>query len=257
VAGLGEPVPRAGPTPPDVAVNLHGRGPQSHRRLAALGARRVVAFRCPEAGVTEGPTWHPDEHEVDRWCRLVSAAGGPCDRDDLRLDLPGLPEDLVLVHPGAAAPSRRWPAGRWAAVVRALAGQGHRVAVTGVPAEADLCAGVAAASARAENWCGRLGLRELAGRVASARLLVCGDTGVAHLATACGTPSVLLFGPTDPALWGPALDPERHQVIWHSLASDRPGDPHGLEVDVRLTRARVDEVLDAAWRLLERRPATA
>ncbi len=49
-----------------------------------------------------------------------------------------------------------------------------------------------------EDWCGRLGLGGLAGRVASARLLVCGDTGVAHLATACGTPSVLLFGPTDP-----------------------------------------------------------
>jgi len=257
VVGLGRPVPRAGPTAPDVAVNLHGRGPQSHQRLAALGARRMVAFACPEAGVTAGPAWHADEHEVDRWCRLVSAAGGPCDREDLRLDLPGSPEDLVLVHPGAAAPSRRWPAGRWAAVVRALAGQGHRVAVTGVPAEADLCARVAAASGRVENWCGRLGLGDLAGRVASARLLVCGDTGVAHLATACGTPSVLLFGPTDPAHWGPALDPEQHQVIWHPLESDPPGDPHGSEVDVRLARTGVEEVLDAAWRLLERRPATA
>lgn len=257
VSGLDEPVPRAGPAAPDVAVNLHGRGPQSHHRLAALGARRVVAFRCPEAGVTAGPAWRTDEHEVDRWCRLVSAAGGPCGREDLRLDLPGSPEDLVLVHPGAAAPSRRWPPGRWAAVVRALADQGHRVAVTGVPAEADLCAAVAAASGRAENWCGRYGLGELAGRVASARLLLCGDTGVAHLATACGTPSVLLFGPTDPAHWGPTLDPERHQVIWHPRGGDPPGDAHGVEVDVRLVRTRVEEVLDAARRLLERRPATA
>ena len=173
-----------------------------------LAPRRVVAFAvCRGRASARARPGTRDEHEVDRWCRLVSAAGGPCDREDLRLELPGSPEDLVLVHPGAAAPSRRWPAGRWAAVVRALADRGHRVVVTGVPAERGLCAGVAGAYARAEDWCGRLDLCGLAERVASARLLLCGDTGVAHLATAVGTPSVLLFGPTDPARWGPALDP--------------------------------------------------
>ena len=103
---------------------------------------------------------------------------------------------MVVVHPGAASGSRRWPVGRWQAVVRALVGRGHRVVVTGVPAERDLCALVAGATPGAEDWCGRLDLRGLAERVASARLLLCGDTGVAHVATAVGTPSVLLFGPT-------------------------------------------------------------
>lgn len=257
VSGLDRAIPADGRPRPDVAVNLHGRGPQSHRLLQALAPHRLVGFACPDAGFVEGPVWRQDEHEVDRWCRLVSRAGGPCGREDLRLDVhPPLhgssagPADLVLVHPGAAGASRRWPVERWAAVVRALTDAGHPVAVTGVPAERDLCARVAGGSPAAQDWCGRLGLPALAGAVASARLLLCGDTGVAHLATACGTPSVLLFGPTDPAHWGPALDPQLHQVIWHSRPGDPAGDPHGVDVDVRLARAGVEEVLRAAVRLL-------
>jgi ADP-heptose:LPS heptosyltransferase len=49
--------------------------------------------------------------------------------------------------------------------------------------------------------------------------LACGDTGVAHLATALGKPSVVLFGPTPPALWGPP-SAGRHTVLWKGRASD-------------------------------------
>ena len=45
--------------------------------------------------------------------------------------------------------------------------------------------------------------------------MVSGDTGIAHLATAYRTPSVLLFGPTPPAWWGPLVDLDRHRVLWH------------------------------------------
>lgn len=43
--------------PPQVAVNLHGRGPQSHRLLQAAGPGRLVAFAAPEAGHLAGPPW--------------------------------------------------------------------------------------------------------------------------------------------------------------------------------------------------------
>ena len=59
--------------------------------------------------------------------------------------------------------------------------------------------------------------------VAHAELVVCGDTGIAHLATGYGTPSVLLFGPTPPAWWGPLVDQDRHRVLWHG---ERFGDPY-------------------------------
>jgi ADP-heptose:LPS heptosyltransferase len=231
--------------PPDVAVNLHGRGPQSHRLLQQVRPRRTVAFACPEAGHGDGPPWPAQAHEVDRWCGLVRWAGGDCSPDDLRL--PGRREEAhVVLHPGAASGSRRWPVDRWAAVAAGLAGRGCEVVVTGVPAEADLCARVAAAHPGVRDACGASSLAQLADLVASAELVLCGDTGIAHVATAFGTPSVLLFGPVSPDHWGPRIDAERHTVLWHPHEGDPAGDPHADETDVRLRRVQVDDVLAAA-----------
>ncbi|SER65148.1 ADP-heptose:LPS heptosyltransferase [Pedococcus cremeus] len=231
--------------PPDVAVNLHGRGPQSQRLLQQVRPRRTVAFACPEAGHRDGPPWPIHAHEVDRWCGLVQWAGGDCSPDDLRL--PGRREEShVVLHPGAASGSRRWPVDRWAAVAAGLAGRGREVVVTGVPAEADLCARVAAAHPGVRNACGASSLAELADLVASAALVLCGDTGIAHVATAFGTPSVLLFGPVSPDHWGPRIDADRHRVLWHPHVGDPAGDPHADRTDLRLVRVQVDEVLAAA-----------
>jgi ADP-heptose:LPS heptosyltransferase len=247
--GLG-PLGWDGPAP-EVAVNLHGKGPQSHRALAALDPRRLAAFGCAEAA-HPGPAWDPDEHEVRRWCRLVEATlGVPADPGDLLLEPPQVPAPApgaVVVHPGAAYPSRRWPVERFAAVARWAAGRGHRVVVTGGPGEVALAGEVAhRAGLPAEDvLAGRTGLVALATQVASARLLVCGDTGVAHLASAYRTPSVLLFGPTAPRRWGPPADGP-HAVLWHGTGE---GDPWGSQVDPALARIDVGEVLERAERLL-------
>jgi ADP-heptose:LPS heptosyltransferase len=234
----------------DVAVNLHGCGPQSHHLLQALEPQRLVAYTCSEAGFDAGPSWCAQEHEVQRWCRLVRSIGGPCTAEDLRIALePSLMNDVVLVHPGAAAGARRWPVDRWQAVVRQLSQQGRRVAITGLPHEAVLCEQVACGLPGVENWCGRFDLLALARRVAGAAMVLSADTGMAHLATACGTPSVLLFGPTPPDVWGPVIDPEKHAVIWHQRPEDPPGDPHGSHLDVRLARVTISEVLEAVERL--------
>ena len=57
--------------PPDLGVNLHGRGPQSLRALQRSGARRILTHHHPEVAALGGPAWEPDVHEVVRWCRLV------------------------------------------------------------------------------------------------------------------------------------------------------------------------------------------
>jgi ADP-heptose:LPS heptosyltransferase len=87
-------------------------------------------------------------------------------------------------------------------------------------------------------------LLELAAVVGGARLVISGDTGVAHLASAYGTPSVVLFGPVSPARWGPPTDP-RHQVVWHG---DGTGNPHAAIMDPALGRITVAEVVAAAQR---------
>jgi ADP-heptose:LPS heptosyltransferase len=242
---------------PRLAVNLHGRGPQSHRALFATGPRRLLGFACPPAGYLDGPQWIEEEHEVVRWCRLLGWAGIAADPGDLALPTPPTPRHrpdpgrtgqalaatadrggTALVHPGASGAERRWPARRFSAVARALAADGHRVVVTGTRAEQRIAWGVARTAGLPASavLAGRTDLSELAAMVAHAALVVCGDTGVAHLATAYGTPSVVLFGPVPPARWGPPPDRLRHVALWHG--SD------GLR-DIA-----VDEVLAAARNLL-------
>ncbi|HSF99364.1 MAG TPA: glycosyltransferase family 9 protein [Ornithinibacter sp.] len=248
-------LPALVPTP-SVAVNLHGRGPRSHEVLARSGARRLFAFSCPTVGHHEGPRWCADEHEVDRWVRLVRCAGGPCGPEDLVLPPVGEPSDHVVIHPGAAAPARRWPVARWRHVAQVLAAQGRRVVVTGSAGERAWCAQVADGVEGVVDGSGRTGLAELARVVGSAAAVLSGDTGVAHLATALRRPSVVLFGPVSPALWGPRVDLALHRVLW---AGDpeadglRPGDPHGVLLDPLLDRIAVDDVLEAAQSVLAER----
>ncbi|WP_217913886.1 glycosyltransferase family 9 protein [Miltoncostaea marina] len=234
---------------PDVAVNLHGCGPRSHRVLLALRPRRLVAFASAEAGVA-GPRWRPDEHEVARWCRMLGEEGIPADPTRLELDPggpgpgePPPPAGATVVHPGAASGARRWPAERFAAVARAEAAAGRRVVVTGDAGDLPAARRIArlAGLPDADVLAGRTGLMALARTIAAAGRVVCGDTGVAHLATAVDTPSVVLFGPVPPALWGPPPDRPRHRALWRG----RTGDPHAAATDPGLLAIGVDEVLAA------------
>lgn len=241
------------PAPVDVAVDLHGRGPQSHGVLAALAPRRLIAFRSADV---DGPAWRADEHEVARWCRLLVESGIPADprRLDLEPAVPGPcpePAGFTIVHPGAASVSRRWPAERWAAVARAEADAGRRVLVTGGPDEAELARSVVdRAELRPDAVrAGTTSVLGLAALVAGAGRVVCGDTGIAHLATALGRPSVVLFGPVPPSAWGPPPDRPHHVVLW----AGRTGDPHGDRVDPGLLAIGVGDVL-AALATLPRRP---
>lgn len=233
----------------DVAVNLHGRGPQSHAVLTALAPGRLVAFGS--AGVP-GPVWRADEHEVDRWCRLVAEGlGAACETGALSLAPPGCAAPVggaVVVHPGAASGSRRWPVEHFGEVAAALRCAGLPVVVTGSGGERALAHQVADAAGLSGDavLAGRTTLTELAALVAEARLVVSGDTGLAHLASAYRTPSIVLFGPVSPARWGPPQRAE-HVALWHG---DGCGDPHGDHADPALLRIGVAEVLAAAHRLL-------
>jgi ADP-heptose:LPS heptosyltransferase len=232
---------------PDVGVNLHGRGPQSHRAVLATCPRRMIAFASALIP-WRGPAWRAREHEVARWCRLLAESGIAADPG--RLDLP-VPEPVAVagapgytvLHPGAASAARRWPADRWAAVARAERLAGRRVVVTGSAGELRLAAAVAAAARLppAAVLAGRTGVAELAAVVAHAGRVLCGDTGVAHLATAFAVPSVVLFGPTPPSEWGPP--PARPQHV--ALHAGGRGDPHGPQPDPGLLAIGVGDVLAA------------
>ncbi|HEX2030138.1 MAG TPA: glycosyltransferase family 9 protein [Actinomycetota bacterium] len=235
-----------------LGVNLHGSGPQSHRVLLDARPGRLLAFRHPDVPETAGaPRWRDEEHEVVRWCRLLEESGIPSDPGDLSLLtppqlVPAVWRGATVVHPGAASPARRWPAERWAAVAAAERGSGRTVVVTGGAAEVGLARRVAVLAGLGPEavLAGGTDLGTLAALAAAAGRVLCGDTGMAHLATAFRTPSVVLFGPTPPARWGPPAGGP-HVVLWKG----RRGDPHAAEPDPGLLAIEVDEVLDAVARL--------
>lgn len=246
-----EPVEWAGPAP-DVAVDMHGNGLASHQLVRALGARMTMMFASEAAPDVDGPWWRDDEHEVRRWCRLVEWYGVTADPDALLLDRPSLTSrapGAVVVHPGAASGSRRWPAERFAAVAEALAAEGERVVITGNSAELGLGLRVALGAGLGEEavLAGRLGLDGLATLVAEASLVISNDTGVAHLAVAYGVPSVTLYGPVSPVLWEPPEGAGQHVALWRGSGL-RPGDAHGGEADPRLLLIRAEDVLGAVRR---------
>ncbi|MBP0462205.1 glycosyltransferase family 9 protein [Streptomyces bomunensis] len=229
---------------PDLAVDLHGNGPASRDALAALAPRRLLAFAEPSP-VT--PRWRADEHERDRWCRFLRAYGIAADPADVRLPPPrdrSPAPGAVVVHPGAESAARRWPADRYADVIGGLRARGHRVVVTGGPAEDELLGHLAARTGLPPRdvFSGGLPYPRLAALIAGASLLISGDTGPAHVAVAYGTPSVTLFGPVAPSLWGPPAGGP-HRALWHA---GPPGDPHGTVPDPLLLRITTAEVLAAA-----------
>ena len=236
----------------DVGINLHGRGPQSHRVLLNMKPRRFIAFTHADIAETQGfPEWRPEEHEIDRWCRLLRESGIPADVNDLEITAPrgdARARGAIVLHPGAASESRRWPADRWVDLCMHLSHEGYRIVLTGSQAEFRRCRFIAKAAHLPIGavLAGKTDLEDLACIVASARAIVCGDTGIAHIATALRTPSVVLFGPTSPRYWGPPANRPYHRVIWRGIL----GDPHAPYVDPGLASITVGEVVDTLHELL-------
>ncbi|WP_169807522.1 glycosyltransferase family 9 protein [Herbidospora mongoliensis] len=204
---------------PEIAINLHGRGPRSTDLLADLRPRRLWAYA--EEAYPPGPKWDENEHETKRWCRLVEWYGLKADPRDLLLPSPTTPSPApgaVVIHPGGTGLSRRWPPARFAEVARAIAGEGLPVVVTGSRKERPLAllVGNQAVLPPQIVFAGRTSMRELCAIVSGARLVISSDTGVSQLATAYGTPSVTIFGAESPERWGPPKERPRHQALRNS-----------------------------------------
>jgi ADP-heptose:LPS heptosyltransferase len=224
----------------DIAVNLHGKGPQSTTLLQAVGPRVTMAHR---GGGADGPEWVEDLNERLRWTRLLQWHGIDADPEDVALRIP----KVTVIHVGAAFASRLWPAERFAGVARRLAESGHRVVFTGSARERqraqEICrqAGLPGSAVLA----GSLQLREFAACIAAARLVISADTGAAHLASAYARPSIVLFGPVGPRRWGPPPGP--HLAL--TREDLRRGDPFAASPDPALLGVTVDDVLSAAAEL--------
>ncbi len=248
IRGLDDPLP----LPPgriDTAVNLHGVGPESQLRLEALEPRSRIGHR---ATGWSGPDWLDHIHERSRWARLTSAHGMPADPDDVAIDRPQRPSPCpgaIVLHVGAFYGARAWPVERFAETAEALADHGRPVVIRGGPADlvrAEQGAELAGLPDHL-NLAGRLDLADLAALIADATLLVSADTGAAHLASAYGTPSVVIFGPAAPEHWGP---PTGGPHVALTDARVRRGEVFVDEPDPALLAVTADQVVASARELL-------
>ncbi|KQQ04095.1 MULTISPECIES: glycosyltransferase family 9 protein [unclassified Rathayibacter] len=257
--GLDDPLPVA-PRRIDLAVNLHGNGPESRDALTALIPERTLEFRVPALDPDAGPddprpVWIDGELERARWARLVNSIGLDADPEDVAIAVPDAPAPIdgaAVVHIGAFYGSREWPEERFAAVARELARQGHRVVYTGGANEVDRARRVAEQAGTGEVLAGAVDLSEFAAVVAAAEVVVTVDTGAAHLASAYGIPSAVIFGPAPPEAWGPPVSGP-HVVL--TDASLRRGEAFASEPDPALLAVQVEDVLAALASLPSRAEA--
>jgi lipopolysaccharide heptosyltransferase III len=115
-------------------------------------------------------------------------------------------ERYAVLHLAPRFRYKRWHAAGWHALMAWLRGEGLHVVITGGPGEEERAyvqEVLAGAKAPIVDLGGRLRFAQTADLLRGAALFVGPDTATTHLAAACATPTVALFGPTDPRLWGP------------------------------------------------------
>jgi len=161
----------------------------------AIHAARFVARQCERAGLrveTIEPRLYPSERDrwwTERFMRVTCAGERP----------------LLGMHVGSGSPKKNWPAERFAEVARQWVARrpGHVLLVAG-PADDPPLEKLAAPIAHDAVFLLR---NEALPRVAAAlercEAFVGNDSGIAHMAAAVRTPTVVLFGPTDPEVWRP------------------------------------------------------
>ena len=160
---------------------------------------------------------------------------------------------LVLLAPLTTWPTKCWPLERYAALGNALAQHGCRVIVIGSGKERDAVEALAAQmEPRPLTAAGTLSFRQMAALVDQSALVVSGDTGPMHVASALGVPQVALFGPTSPKWYGPRSP---HAVsLLHPVPCgpcDQKFCPNDGEAQMQCMKLlTLPEVLDSALTLL-------
>lgn len=191
----------------DLALQMHGGGGNSNPFVQRLQARLTAGLRA--AGAPPLDRWISYQywqHEVLRLLEVARLVGAPPvtleprievtqrDLDESCRAVPDRTDQLVVLHPGASDPRRRWPAANFAQIGDVLAQEGCQVALVGIPSERDVVAEVLTHMRQpAIDLCGALSLQGLTGLLHRAALVIANDSGPRHLAEAVGTPTVGIF----------------------------------------------------------------
>lgn len=193
----------------DLALQLHGGGKHSNAFVLDLGAQLTAGLRTPDAPALD--RWIPYiyfQPEILRHLEVVSLVGAHIQQIEPHIavterdlqearQVVDLHEDtapLVVLHPGATSPRRRWPVEHFAAAGDALVAQGAHVVVTGSQDETQLTAAVVQAMQKpGQNLGGKLSLNAMLALLSRSRVVITNDSGPLHLAAAVGTSTVGIY----------------------------------------------------------------
>jgi ADP-heptose:LPS heptosyltransferase len=219
----------------DLMVQMQGNGAITNSLCMLFGAEKVSGLRktgdyCPDEKLF--PVSEDSDHEVLRFLKLTRALGISSQGNEL--EFPFLPGELngvddlinkwslggkkyICVHPGARDPKRRWPAEYFANIGDRLFEEGYSIVLTGSLAEKEILSAVSRMMkyepVNAVNESNDFSLGQLAGVIMKSVALCSNDTGVSHIASALGVPSVIIFSRhSDPERWRP-LDTRLHTII--------------------------------------------
>ncbi len=184
--------------------------------------------------LTTSVPWDADKHEVESTLDILRQANIPVldnyleawtSKDELATAKALLPHSKIkflLVHAAAAHPDKMYPSNSWAKIIQTMHDQhGFTTVLSGAPSDFALNQEIINLSGKdCLNLAGKLSIRESMALYKLMQLAICVDSGPAHLSAAVGTPTLAVFGPTDPNRWrpfGPA-----HSAIFDSELSCRP-----------------------------------
>lgn len=204
--------------------------------LACLtGAKERIGYGGGFKNVflTNSVKWNPNVHEVESTLDVLRAADIPIidnkleawtTRNEIAAAKSLLPEGehkYVLIHAAAAHPDKMYPIASWGKVVNSLHVQGFTAVFSGAPEDKQLNDEIIQLSGvDGINLAGQLSLRESMALYKLMQLTICVDSGPSHLSAAVGTPTLAIFGPTDPVRWRPFGS--QHEAIYDASLSCRP-----------------------------------
>lgn len=208
-------------------------------------------------------------YEAGNFLALLKPLGGDCNRDSgaVTLELPPesaskagqllkplCSESFVVIFSGSSVPEKHWGAERYAQVAKRLVSDGYKVVAVG--GHEERVDGDEIVGDEGLNLAGKTTLPETAAVIARSRLVICGDSGVLHIAAGLGVPTVSLFGPSSDMKWAPRG--EKHAVLSHHLPCSpcsKFGTIPPCPINVRCMKEITPEaVLEAAKRLLSQPP---
>ncbi|HEV7699938.1 MAG TPA: glycosyltransferase family 9 protein [Pyrinomonadaceae bacterium] len=215
----------------DVAFNLHG-GTTSTFFTRFSGAKHRFGnaeyqypFLYNHLLSAPADFWDREKmHSAEQQLALIGFAGVPVDdlpksrlavtasaseAIDRRLEGAAIRDKrsaIALIHPGTAFFTKQWPVANFARLAEYLASQGFSVVAAGSGAESPILEALRRAAALPVTTFDDLTLPEITALASKARIFIGNDSGIAHIAAAVQTPSVVIFGSSNRVHWRPWTD---------------------------------------------------